>query len=93
MSTVQVRIDEKTKKSVKKVLDNIGMDMSSAVKVYFKQIVINKGIPFKLLTGNGFTFEQEQEILNASKEAKKGINVSGPLSTAKEIKDYLDSIK
>lgn len=78
MTTIQVRIDEKTKKSAKKVLDKIGMDMSSAIKVYFKQIVITQGLPFPLLTENGLTVRQEQEILKASEEAKKQIDISGP---------------
>jgi DNA-damage-inducible protein J len=93
MPTIQVRIDENTKKSAKKVLDKIGMDMSSAVKVYLKQIVITQGLPFQLLTENGLTVQQEQAILKASEEAKKGINVSGPFATAKETQDYLDSLK
>jgi len=90
MSTIQVRIDEKTKKSAKKVLDNIGMDMSSAVKIYFKQIVITQGIPFKLLTENGLTIEQERKILKASDEAKRGINVEGPFDSAE---DFINSLK
>jgi DNA-damage-inducible protein J len=93
MSTLQVRIDKKTKKTAKKILDSIGLDMSSAVKIYFRQIVIVKGLPFQPLTENGLTEKQEQEILKASEEAKKGINVSGPFSTAKEIIDHLNSLK
>lgn len=90
MSTIQVRIDEKTKKSAKKVLDKIGMDMSSAIKIYFKHIVITQGIPFKLLTENGLTVEQEREILKASEEAKRGINVEGPFDSAE---DFINSLK
>ncbi len=93
MATIQVRIDEKTKKSAKKVLDKVGMDMSSAVKIYFKQIVLTQGIPFSILTENGLTVEQEREILKASDEAKRGVNVSGPFETAAELKAHLDSLK
>lgn len=85
MSTIQVRIDEKTKKSAQKVLNEIGLDMSSAVKIYFKQIILNKGIPFRILTENGFTPEQETEILKASEEAKKGKNLAGPFDSAEEL--------
>ncbi|PJC37478.1 type II toxin-antitoxin system antitoxin, RelB/DinJ family [Candidatus Peregrinibacteria bacterium CG_4_9_14_0_2_um_filter_53_11] len=85
MSTIQIRIDEKTKKQAKKVLDTIGMDMSSAIKVYLKQVVITQGIPFQLLTENGLTIQQEQEILKASEEAKRGVNVSGPFETAEDL--------
>lgn len=93
MTTIQVRIDEKTKKSAKKVLDSIGMDMSSAVKVYLKQIVITQSLPFPLLTENGLTIQQEREILKASEEAKKGINVSGPFDTTEELLAHLHNLK
>lgn len=92
MSYIQVRVDDKTKKSAKKVLSKLGVDMSSAIKVYLKQIIINKGIPFKLLTENGFTPDEEREILKASEEAKKGKNVTKAMSP-KEAIDYLNSLK
>ncbi len=92
MSYIQLRIDEKTKKSAKKVLDKIGIDMSSAIKIYLRQIVINQGIPFKLLTQNGLSIEEERQILKASEEAKKGKNVSKAM-TSKEAIDYLKNLK
>ncbi len=92
MSTIQIRIDEKTKKSAKKVLDQVGMDMSSAIKLYLNQIAIRRGIPFQILTENGLTLEQEREVLRASAEAKKGINVTKPMDI-KEALVYLDSLK
>lgn len=92
MSTIQVRIDEKTKKSAKKVLDKIGVDMSSAIKVYFKQIVISQGIPFRLVTENGLTVKEEDGILKASAEARRGKNVTRA-KTWKETKAFLDSLK
>ena len=36
---IQIRIDSKTKREAKKVLDNLGIDMSSAVKLFFRQII------------------------------------------------------
>lgn len=92
MTTIQVRIDEKTKKSAKKVLDKIGMDMSSAVKIYLHQIVTTQGIPFQILTENGLTIQQEKEILKASEEAKRGINVSGPFE-GDEIINHLRKLR
>ena len=93
MTTLQIRIDEKTKKDAKKVFDKVGLDMSSAIKVYLNQVVITQGIPFPLLTENGMTAAQEQAILKASEEAKAGINVEGPFETEEEIKAYFESIK
>lgn len=91
MSHIQLRIDEKTKREAKKVLDRIGLDMTSAIKVYLKQIAIHQGIPFKILTENGLTPEQEKAILKASEEAKKGINVTKAMNP-KEALEYLKGL-
>ncbi|MFC1647780.1 type II toxin-antitoxin system RelB/DinJ family antitoxin [Patescibacteria group bacterium] len=85
MATIQLRIDNATKKSAKNILDKLGIDMTSAIKIYLKQIVINEGIPFKLLTENGLTIEQEKELLKASAEAKKGIGVTKPMNPKKAV--------
>ncbi|QQR55627.1 type II toxin-antitoxin system RelB/DinJ family antitoxin [Candidatus Peregrinibacteria bacterium] len=91
MSTIQVRIDPKTKKQAKKILDKVGLDMSSAIKIYLTQVVISQGIPFPILTENGLTLQQEREILKASEEAKRGINVEGPFQGEEAIK-YLKNL-
>lgn len=80
MATIQLRIDNATKKSAKNILDKLGIDMTSAIKIYLKQIVINKGIPFQLLTENGLTIQQENEILKASEEAEQGINITDSIN-------------
>ncbi len=92
MTTIQIRVDLKTKKSAKKVLDKLGVDMSSAIKVYLKQIVIKNGIPFQLITENGLSPQEEEEILKASREAKMGKNVTRT-KTWKQAKIFLDSMK
>lgn len=92
MSFIQLRIDDDTKNSAKKILDELGMDMSAAIKVYLKQIIINQGIPFKLLTENGLSPEEEQQILKASKESKKGKNVTKAMSVNKAV-DHLNKLK
>jgi DNA-damage-inducible protein J len=92
MSNIQLRIDEETKRTLTKILDELGLDMSSAIKVYLKQIIATKGIPFPLVTRNGMTPEQEQDILQASKEAKRGRGVTKKMAV-KEAMAYLDSLK
>lgn len=92
MSTIQVRIDPEIKKSTKKVLDEIGIDISSAVKIYFKQIIIHQGIPFKLFTDNGLTWQEEEKILQSSKEAKSGKKVKS-VENWSQAKKHLDRLK
>jgi len=92
MSTIQIRVDAGMKKNVKKIFDDIGIDMSSAIKVYLKQVIINKGIPFKLVTENGMTISQENKILDASADVKADKNVK-TFNEWKEVKSYLNSLK
>ena len=92
MTTIQIRIDEKTKKSANKIINELGLDMSSAIKLYLKQIINRKGLPFNVLTENGLTVQEELEILQASEEAKRGINVDGPF-TPEEFMAELDKLK
>lgn len=85
MTTIQIRIDEKTKRSAQKVLGKLGIDMSTAIKAYLKQISIRDGIPFSLYTKNGLTVAEEQEILRREQEAKQGKNVAGPFTSTKSL--------
>jgi addiction module RelB/DinJ family antitoxin len=48
-----------------KILDNLGMDMSSAVRLFFRQIINTKNIPFELRGENGLTL-RSAEILRES---------------------------
>ncbi|AMB96530.1 type II toxin-antitoxin system RelB/DinJ family antitoxin [Aerococcus urinae] len=46
--SIHVRVDQDLKDSVQSILDDIGMDMSSAITVYLKAINRKQGIPFDL---------------------------------------------
>jgi|GEM_PF-366444 DNA-damage-inducible protein J len=71
MATIQVRIDEKPKKDLQKILRQIGLDVSSAIKLFIHQVIITESIPFPIRTENGFTPEQEREMIREEEEALK----------------------
>jgi DNA-damage-inducible protein J len=48
MKTLQVRLTDELREEVDEVLDEIGIDMSTAIRVYLKKIVHSRGIPFTL---------------------------------------------
>jgi DNA-damage-inducible protein J len=93
MSAVHVRVKDATKKSAQKVFKKMGIDLSTGINLYLHQVILTQSIPFPLLTENGLTHQQEEEILQAEKEAMRGINVSGPFSAKEEIQAHLDSLK
>ncbi len=71
MSTIQVRIDEKTKAKAKKVFADMGLDISSGIKVYLNRVVKDESIPFVVRTENGYTPEQEQQMIKETEWAEK----------------------
>ncbi len=75
-TTIQVRIDGKTKREAGKILEDLGLDFSSAMKIYLRQVVQEKALPFQPgRTANGFTSQYEQKLLKeeawAMKHAKR----------------------
>ncbi|HTR18781.1 MAG TPA: type II toxin-antitoxin system RelB/DinJ family antitoxin [Candidatus Paceibacterota bacterium] len=46
MTTLNVRIEEKTKKAAQKTLANMGLDMSTAVNMFLRQVIRENGLPF-----------------------------------------------
>lgn len=47
-TTITIRVDSETKKNAKNVLDNLGLDLSSAINIYLKQIIKKQAIPFSI---------------------------------------------
>jgi DNA-damage-inducible protein J len=48
MKTLQIRVPDKLREDADEVLEEIGMDMSTAIRVYLKKIVHSRSIPFAL---------------------------------------------
>ncbi len=92
MSNIHIRVKDKTKKSAVRVLERMGIDMSTAITMYLHQIVITQTIPFRLVTENGLTLQEEGEIIQAAEEARIGKNIT-EAKTWKDAKKHLDSLK
>jgi DNA-damage-inducible protein J len=58
MKTLQVRLPEELRDEADSVLNEIGMDMSTAIRVYLKKIVQNRAIPFSLEAGSPLIVEE-----------------------------------
>lgn len=71
MTTIQVRTNEKIKKTAQHILAKLGLDLSTAINIYLVQIIEKKGLPFEVLTENGLTATEEKEILKEIAWAKK----------------------
>jgi DNA-damage-inducible protein J len=84
-STINVRVDSEIKSQANDILNCLGLDMSTAINVYLRQIVSCHGLPFPVT--QRFNAETEQAI----REAHQGINLSGPYDSVDALMEALDA--
>lgn len=88
MATINIRIDKDEKKKAQEVLENMGLDLSTAVKMYLKQVVNTESLCFTATTDNGLTLQKELEILETEQRLLAG---KGESATAEEFISLLKS--
>jgi len=89
-SSIQVRLDSKLKADAEAVLENIGLDTPTAIRIFYRKIVSTRSIPFSLEEAPyRFTPEEEDEILVAEKESYDQENLVGPFDSAEELIEHL----
>ena len=70
-STLQNRVDSKLRKEADELFALAGLDMSSAVRLFLRQSVIRRRLPFEVVTENPDPFwsEANQRVLRESIES------------------------
>ena len=48
MATLQVRVEDSLKNDAISIFNNLGIDISTAVKIFLKRVVICNGLPFRM---------------------------------------------
>ena len=74
----QIRIEENTKKQAVELLEGLGLNLSDAVNMFLKQVILRGGIPFDVKYP-----EFKPEVIEAMEEAKQ-------ISRDPNIKGYTD---
>ena len=46
-TTVNVRVDEKTKREIEILFDKMGLNISTAINMFFKQALMEEALPFQ----------------------------------------------
>ncbi|BBM49879.1 type II toxin-antitoxin system RelB/DinJ family antitoxin [Leptotrichia wadei] len=68
MATVNtsIKIDEKTKKEAQELFKDLGLSLSTAINIFLKQAIREKGIPFYINS-----LPENSELAQAFEEAKQ----------------------
>jgi DNA-damage-inducible protein J len=89
MANVNIRVDDTLKQQAEAIFDALGLSLSAATNVFYKQVVRCGGIPFKLKV-DPFYGENNQRHLKkiiADYEAKKSAPVIKNLDELKAMDD------
>ena len=68
---INIRVEPKLKKEVEETLNDLGMNITDAVTIFFKQIIMTESIPFMIKNP-----KLNSETIKAIEDAEKGINLS-----------------
>ncbi|MCI8584305.1 MAG: type II toxin-antitoxin system RelB/DinJ family antitoxin [Lachnospiraceae bacterium] len=66
----QIRIEENTKKEAVELLEGLGLNLSDAVNIFLKQVILRKGIPFEVKYPEDMR-EFKPEVIEAMEESKR----------------------
>lgn len=71
MTTINIRIEENIKTKANKTLSALGLDMSTAVKMFLNQVITENGLPFTPTKNHAsLKIKLDREIAEAIKYGK-----------------------
>ncbi len=89
MTTINIRIEEKLKKEASKTLASLGMDTSSAIKMFLTQVVAHKGLPFRPTRNpKDIRAEWDREVAETLKSGKSFTNAKDMMIDILGKKEY-----
>lgn len=88
-ANVNVKVDPITKEEAAMVLKDLGLNMSTAINIFLRQIVINNGIPFEIKAPN--PSKRLQEALDEEEKIMEDIK-TGKRKTYKKMDDLINAL-
>jgi DNA-damage-inducible protein J len=79
MATIQIRVDDNIKRAADSLFDSLGLDTSTAVRIFLSAALANDGIPFPVKHR-----EPNADLMEAITDTRKRRNLHGPYKTAEE---------
>ncbi len=82
MATIQIRVDDRTKAAADSLFASLGLDTSTAVRMFIAAALENDGIPFEVKRAD--KKKPNAELHEAMEDARMDRNLQGPYSSADE---------
>ena len=75
----QIRIDDQLKKDADSLFSSLGLDTSTAIRIFLNASLEHNGLPFPVVHKSKYN-----ESLSAIQDARLHRNLNGPYNSAKE---------
>ena len=76
-ATIQVRVTPALKKDLEKLFDSLGLDTSTAIRIFLKRVAKSRGLPFPVEDPTAFLDEAIDDV-------RHNRNLIGPFKSGKE---------
>lgn len=86
-SNLCIRMDENLKKQFDHLCDELGLTMSTAINIFVKKFIREKGMPFALSI-NDYNEETQKAIV----DVEKGIGLSKTFTDVDQLFDSMDLV-
>lgn len=73
-STIHIRVDDETKAKAVRALEAMGLDVSTAVRIYLARIGAEQRLPFELRVPNAVTQEAISELEGGRGHRAENVN-------------------
>lgn len=75
MSSISIRVDSKDKNMFEDFCNSMGMNVSTAVNMFIKNVITHQKLPFAIERDSFYSKENIKHLEKKAREAKKGINM------------------
>ncbi|MCI5850829.1 MAG: type II toxin-antitoxin system RelB/DinJ family antitoxin [Sutterellaceae bacterium] len=72
---VQAKVEKALRDEVAGILDRMGLDVPTAIRLYFNQIVVEQGLPFRPTTDSFYSSGNISRLKEAIKDIRAGRNL------------------
>jgi DNA-damage-inducible protein J len=79
MATIQIRVDDDMKTAADSLFSNLGLDTSTAIRMFLSAALANDGMPFAVKRQ-----KPDSDLMEAIQDTRNRRNLHGPYKTAEE---------
>lgn len=84
MSLLQIRLDEELKNQAAELFEQLGMDIPTAVRIFFKRALVEKGLPFEVKTTTAKEIEDPMGLLTSLQALNENAKKNGTIGMSEE---------